>query len=82
LFVRQQRGNDKQRYAREQLVAAGLESFVNLQTGDARDVVASLSGSFDFVLIDLWKDLYIPCFDLVYPKLSGHLATVFRIKAL
>jgi hypothetical protein len=21
-------------------------------------------------LIDLWKDLYIPCFDLVYPKLA------------
>ena len=22
------------------------------------------------MLIDLWKDLYIPCFDLVYPKLA------------
>jgi predicted O-methyltransferase YrrM len=61
---------DKQRYAREQLAAADLESFVELRTGDARDIIASLSDPLDFVLIDLWKDLYIPCFDLVYPKLS------------
>jgi predicted O-methyltransferase YrrM len=61
---------DKQRYAREQLAAADLEPFVELRTGDARDIIASLSDPLDFVLIDLWKDLYIPCFDLVYPKLS------------
>ena len=61
---------DKQRYAREQLAAAGLESFVELRTGDARDIIASLPDPLDFVLIDLWKDLYVPCFDLVYPKLS------------
>lgn len=61
---------DKQRYAREQLTAADLDPFVELRTGDARDLIASLSSSIDFVLIDLWKDLYIPCFDLVYPKLS------------
>jgi predicted O-methyltransferase YrrM len=61
---------DKQRYAREQLAAAGLESFVELRTGDAREVIASLPNPLDFVLIDLWKELYIPCFDLVYPMLS------------
>jgi len=61
---------DKQRYADEQLTAAGLDSFVKFLTGDARDLIASITGSLDFVLIDLWKDLYIPCFDLVYPKLS------------
>jgi predicted O-methyltransferase YrrM len=61
---------DKQRYAHQKLVAADLESFVQLRTGDARDIIASLVGPLDFVLIDLWKDLYIPCFDLVLPKLS------------
>ncbi|WP_426441901.1 O-methyltransferase [Bradyrhizobium genosp. P] len=61
---------DKQRYANEHLTAAGLDSFVEFVTGDAREVVASLPGPFDFVLIDLWKDLYVPCFDLVHPKLS------------
>jgi predicted O-methyltransferase YrrM len=61
---------DKQRYAHEQLTAAGLDSFVDFLTGDAREVIASFTASLDFVLIDLWKDLYIPCFDLVYPRLS------------
>jgi predicted O-methyltransferase YrrM len=61
---------EKQRYAREQLAAAGLDAFVEFLTGDARDLVAAMPGPLDFVLIDLWKELYIPCFDLVYPKLS------------
>jgi predicted O-methyltransferase YrrM len=63
-------GADKQKFAREQLAEAGLGAFVEFINGDAREVIASLPGPFDFVLIDLWKDLYIPCFDLVYPKLS------------
>jgi predicted O-methyltransferase YrrM len=62
--------SDKQRYAEKHLNAAGLNSFVELVTCDARDFIASFMGVLDFVLIDLWKDLYIPCFDLVRPKLS------------
>jgi predicted O-methyltransferase YrrM len=61
---------DKQRYAREHLAEAGLDSLVEFVTGDAREVLAAMPGPLDFVLIDLWKDLYIPCFDLVYPKLA------------
>jgi len=61
---------DKQRYAKEHLTAVGLDAFVEFVTGDAREVIGALAGPFDFVLIDLWKDLYVPCFDLVYPKLS------------
>jgi predicted O-methyltransferase YrrM len=61
---------DKQRYAEDHLMAAGLNSFVEFVTCDARDFIASFMGVLDFVLIDLWKDLYIPCFDLVRPKLS------------
>lgn len=61
---------DKQRYAQEQLTAAGLGPFAEFRTGDARDIIPSLAIPLDFVLIDLWKDLYIPCFDLVYPRLS------------
>jgi predicted O-methyltransferase YrrM len=60
----------KQRYAREQLAEAGLDAVVDFVTGDAREVLAAMPGPLDFVLIDLWKDLYIPCFDLVYPKLA------------
>lgn len=61
----------KQEYARNALSKAGLASFVEFKLGDARESIAALPGSIDFVLLDLWKDLYIPCFDLFYPKLSA-----------
>jgi predicted O-methyltransferase YrrM len=35
-----------------------------------RETLAALAGPFDFVLLDLWKDLCIPCFELFYPKLG------------
>ncbi len=60
----------KQQHARAALASAGLADSVDFRLGDARETIASLSGPFDFVLLDLWKDLYISCFDLVYPKLS------------
>ncbi len=62
---------NKQEYAREQLRKAGLESFVDFRPGDARESLAKLDGPIDFVLLDLWKDLYIPCFDLFYPRLGS-----------
>jgi predicted O-methyltransferase YrrM len=61
---------EKQHYAREQLAKAGLEQFVDFRPGDATKSLANLEGPLDFVLLDLWKDLYIPCFDLFHPKLS------------
>jgi predicted O-methyltransferase YrrM len=60
----------KQEYARNALNKAGLASFVEFKLGDARESIAALPGPIDFVLLDLWKDLYIPCFDLFYPKLA------------
>ncbi|HLI81156.1 MAG TPA: class I SAM-dependent methyltransferase [Candidatus Binataceae bacterium] len=60
----------KQEYARKELSKAGLASLVEFKLGDARESIASLQPSIDFVLLDLWKDLYITCFDLFYPKLS------------
>lgn len=60
----------KQLYARERLTQAGLATFVNFRVGDAREILAKLDTSVDFVLLDLWKDLYIPCFDLFYPRLN------------
>ena len=61
---------EKQTYARAQIQKAGLTNFVEFHLGDARDSLAKLQAPIDFVLLDLWKDLYIPCFDLFYPKLS------------
>jgi predicted O-methyltransferase YrrM len=61
---------EKSDYARERAERAGLAKSVVFHVGDARDLIAEMKGPIDFVLIDLWKDLYIPCFDLLYPKLS------------
>ena len=61
----------KQAYARKSLEKAGLAAYADFRLGDARKTLEALPGPFDFVLIDLWKDLYIPCFDLCYPKLAA-----------
>lgn len=60
----------KTEYARARLQRAGLAKFVEFRVGDALASLKALPGPFDFVLIDLWKDLYVPVFDLLYPKLA------------
>lgn len=60
----------KVEYARVQLKTAGLEGWVEFHVGDARETLAKFAEPMDFVLLDLWKHLYIPCFELVYPKLA------------
>lgn len=61
---------NKQAYARERLDEAGLADHVDWMLGDALDLLDDLKGPVDFVLIDLWKDLYVPCFEKLYPKLA------------
>jgi predicted O-methyltransferase YrrM len=58
-------------YARKQLEEAGLAEFVDFRVGDALATLKSLPGPFDFVLLDLWKDLYLASFDLIHPKLAN-----------
>ena len=60
----------KQDYARNMISKAGLVQQVEFQLGDALDSIKALPGQFDFVLLDIWKDLYVACFDAFYPKLS------------
>ena len=60
----------KQAYAREQLTRAGLSDVVDLRLGDAVALIEADEGPFDLVLLDIWKDLYLPCFEAFYPKLS------------
>ena len=61
----------KTEYARAQLARAELERFVEFRVGDALASLAQLPGPFDFVLLDLWKDLYVPVFEQLYPKLAA-----------
>lgn len=57
-------------HARQALTRAGLSSRVEFHMGDCLESLKTLSGPFDFVLLDVWKDLYLPCFELVHPKLA------------
>jgi predicted O-methyltransferase YrrM len=60
----------KQAHAREQLSRAGLDGVVDFRCGDAVEMIRADAGPFDFILLDIWKELYTPCFDAFYDKLS------------
>lgn len=60
----------KQAHAREQIAAAGLSDVVDFRLGDAVKMIGEDKGPWDFVLLDIWKELYQPCFEALYPKLS------------
>ena len=57
-------------HARQALTRAGLSTRVEFHAGDCLETLENLPGPFDFVLLDVWKDAYIPCFELVHPKLA------------
>jgi predicted O-methyltransferase YrrM len=59
----------KSAYAREMSAKAGLDGFVDFKVGDAVKMIGELEGGIDFVLVDLWKDMYAPCLEAFYPKL-------------
>ena len=43
---------------------------VDFKVGDAVQMISELPAGIDFVLVDLWKDLYVPCLEAFYPKLN------------
>ncbi len=57
-------------HARQSLTRAGLSTRVEFHQGDCLETLKTLQGPFDFVLLDVWKDLYLPCFELFHPKLA------------
>jgi predicted O-methyltransferase YrrM len=61
---------EKVAYGRARLRRAGLEPYVEFHVGNALETLRSLPGPLDFVLVDLWKDLYVPCFELFHGKLA------------
>lgn len=61
---------EKQKYAKNEIDAAGLGDFVEFHLGDAVQKLPKLQNGIDFVLLDVWKELYIPSFDIVFPKMK------------
>lgn len=66
----------KQDWARQQIAAAGLGEHVDFRLGDAVAMIDADEGPFDFVLLDIWKELYLPCFEAFYPKLADETIVV------
>lgn len=60
----------KSAYAKEMAEKAGLADHIDFKVGDAVEMTAALPGTIDFVLLDLYKDLYVPCLEAFYPKLN------------
>jgi predicted O-methyltransferase YrrM len=52
------------------LAAAGLAAVVTILEGDARQTLAGLPGPVEFVLLDGWKNLYLPVLRLLEPRLT------------
>jgi predicted O-methyltransferase YrrM len=61
---------EKSAYARAMATKAGLADFIDHRVGDAVELIAQLPHGIDFVLVDLWKGLYVPCLEAFYPKLN------------
>ena len=59
----------KQDFAADMMARAGLSDAVEFRCGDAVELLHAIDG-VDFVLLDLWKDLYIPCLTAMVPNLS------------
>lgn len=58
-------------FAREKLRSVGLHDYVEFHVGDALETLTAFTGAPNLVLLDLWKQLYEPCFELLYPTLAA-----------
>jgi predicted O-methyltransferase YrrM len=56
--------------AKNTFAETGLDDLITVLDGDARTTLASLDGPVDFVLLDGWKELYLPVIKLLEPQLS------------
>lgn len=56
--------------AKRTFTETGLDDVITVLEGDALSTLAGLDGPVDFVLLDGWKDLYLPVIELLEPRLS------------
>ncbi len=55
--------------ALEHLRQAGVDDLVDVRLGDALETLKDVN-DVDFLLLDGWKDLYLPVLDLLLPKMA------------
>ncbi|ORW95415.1 methyltransferase [Mycobacterium sp. IEC1808] len=56
--------------AKQTFAETGLDDVITILEGDALTTLDKLDGSVDFVLLDGWKDLYLPVIELLEPRLT------------
>ncbi|MCU7723964.1 class I SAM-dependent methyltransferase [Actinoplanes sp. KI2] len=57
--------------ARANLSEAGVAALVDVLPGDALQTLTTVDGPIGLVLLDGWKDLYLPVLQLLEPRLSA-----------
>ena len=55
--------------AKENFIASGLENYIEVRTGDALQTLSDIE-KIDFLFLDGAKELYLPVYRLLYPKLT------------
>ena len=59
---------ERAKLAQQNFHAAGVEPYVTIDRVDALEEIPKLTGPYDFVFIDAWKDDYVKYLDMVVPK--------------
>lgn len=62
--------------AKQTFVENGLDDVITILAGDALSTLAELTDPVDFVLLDGWKDLYLPVIKLLEPRLGSGVLVV------
>ena len=57
--------------AKKTFAETGLDDLITVLEGDALTTLADVDTPVEFVLLDGWKELYLPVTELLEPKLSA-----------
>ncbi len=68
-FIGSETEPNKITIARQNLDRAGLSPWSEVRAGDALETFRDIAAPIDLVLLDGWKDLYLPMLKLLMPKL-------------
>ncbi len=58
----------KAKKATENFERAGVKDLIEVRTGDAMETLKDHDSSIDLLLLDGWKDLYLPLFQMLEPN--------------
>jgi len=56
--------------AKRNFTDTGLDDLIEVLAGDALETLKSVDGPIGFVLLDGWKELYVPVLEIIEPRLS------------